>query len=182
MHLRLLTGLVGLLIAFSVAPANAQWKSYVNKEAGFSFLMPGALKSEKAVFRTAAGDQQATLYSATDDNIVYRVTVADIAGQDAQEAIKNAAAQFQANKRVMADSDARVEQNPGRKMTVDLPNNGGRSLAAIYTKNNRLMQLDVTVLPANGDYGTPDTARFIDSIAFGDERYEADATELTLQK
>jgi len=38
------------------------------------------------------------------------------------------------------------------------------------------------VLPANGDYGTPDSGRFVESIAFGDERYEADATVLTLQK
>ena len=182
MRVWVLSGFLGVGLALMATSASAQWKSYVNKEAGFSFLMPGAMKTEKATFKSAAGDQAATVYSATDDNIVYRVTVVEIGNQDPQAAINGAATVFQTDKKVMADAQARVEQNSGRKMTADLPNDGGRSMAAIYIKNNRLIQLDVTVLPANGDFGTPDTGRFIDSIAFGDERYEADATELQLQK
>jgi hypothetical protein len=182
MRLRILTGLVSVLLAVSILPANAQWKSYVSKEAGFSFLMPGEMKAEKTAYKSSAGDQPATVYSATDDNIVYRVTVIEVGGQAEAEAVKGAAASFVADKKVMADAEARVERNMGRKMTADLPNDGGRSMAAIYYKNNRLIQLDVTVLPANGDFATPDTGRFIDSIAFGDDRFEADATELKLQK
>jgi hypothetical protein len=38
------------------------------------------------------------------------------------------------------------------------------------------------VLPANGDYGTPDAGRFIDSLAFTLSRTEKGATELPLPR
>jgi len=88
MQIRFLAGLVGVLLAFSVLPAQAQWKSYVNKEVGFSFLMPGVLSSNKGTFKTPAGDKPSTVYSATDDNIVYQVSVAEIGGQDGIQAIR----------------------------------------------------------------------------------------------
>ena len=81
---------------------------------------------------------------------------------------------------MLADTEARVESSYGRKMTVDLPNNGGRSMAAVYFKDGHLIQLEATVLPANGDYGSPDMGRFVDSIAFGPDRAETDATDLKL--
>jgi hypothetical protein len=182
MRSRFLTGLLGLLIVFAAYPAQAQWKSYVNKEVGFSFLMPGTLTSGKGTYETATGERPATVYTATDDNIVYRVNVADTGGQDGAQAIKDAAEAFQSGHKVLTDNEARVEGQIGRKAAVDLAGNNGRSLTSIYFKNGHLIQLIVTVLPANGDYGTPDAGRFVESIAFGDERYEADATVLTLQK
>jgi len=36
------------------------------------------------------------------------------------------------------------------------------------------------VLPANGDYATPDAGRFIDSLTFNLARANKDATELKL--
>ena len=64
------------------------------------------------------------------------------------------------------------------KLTVDLPNNAGRSTAAFYFINGRIISLQATVLPANGDYDSPETARFVDSIAFFTVRAPDDAIEL----
>jgi hypothetical protein len=91
---------------------------------------------------------------------------------------------FQADKKVLMDTFARVEPGKdsiyGRKMTVDLPKNGGRTTAAFYFTDGKLISLEATVLPANGDYTSPDPGRFIDSIAFVLSRTQPGATELPL--
>ena len=143
------------------------------------------MKTEKATYpSTIAGPRAATVFRSLDDNIEYKVTVVDFTGRANQDAalIKEASTLLEANKKVLSDQDARVESSYGRKITVELPNNGGRSMAAVYFNNGRLVQLEATVLPANGDYGTPDTGRFVDSLAFFAERAEPDATELKLAK
>jgi hypothetical protein len=171
-------------LAFAT-PAFAQIHGYINREAGFSFSAPGEMKTEKMTYASASnGQRQATIYKSVDDNIEFSVTVIDFKGVSTPQTdlIKEASTAFQTKGKVMADSDARVESNYGRKMTVDLPNNDGRSMAGIYFTNGYLVELQTTVLPANGDYGTPDTGRFIDSIAFGQGREEPDAVELKLQK
>jgi hypothetical protein len=175
----------GIALAIAAAPAQAAWHGYINKEASFSFVAPGDVKTEKGAYRsTIAGPRVATVYKSVDDNIEYKVTVVDFAGgaSDGAAVIKEASTQLSANKKVLADSEARVESSYGRKMTVDLPNNGGRSMAAVYFNSGHLIELQATVLPANGDYGTPDIGRFVDSLAFGAGREEADATELKLAK
>jgi hypothetical protein len=83
---------------------------------------------------------------------------------------------------VLADASLGVDKLVGRKISVDLPNAGGRSMGAFYFRNRHLIQLQVTVLPANGDYGTPDMGRFIDSLAFLPNRINPGAIELTLMK
>ena len=66
----------------------------------------------------------------------------------------------------------------GRKLTVDLPNNAGRTSAAFYFINGRIVSLQATVLPANGDYDTPEMGRFVDSITFFTVLAPDDAIEL----
>ena len=39
---------------------------------------------------------------------------------------------------------------------IDLPINGGRTTGAFYFVNGRIVSLQATVLPANGDYGIPE--------------------------
>ena len=183
MHVRILGGLIGAALAMAIMPAEAAWHSYVNTEAGFSFTAPGAVKAEKSSYKsTAEGQRTATIFRSLEDDVEYRVTVVNFFGRKSDEAaiIKEASTLFQANKKVLADSEARVESSYGRKMTVDLPNAGGRSMVAVYFNQGYLIELQVTVLPANGDYGSPDMGRFVDSIAFGPDRAENDATDLKL--
>jgi hypothetical protein len=176
-------GLIGIVLSMSILPAEAAWHGYVNVEAGFSFMAPGDVKVEKAAYQsTLEGPRAATIFRSVEDNVEYRVMVVNFFGRknDEPAIIKEASTLFLANKKVLADSEARVESSYGRKMTVDLPNNGGRAMGAIYFSQGYLIELQVTILPANGDYGSPDMGRFVDSIAFGAGRSEPDATDLTL--
>ena len=78
---------------------------------------------------------------------------------------------------MLMDVFARVDRQFGRKLTIDLPNNAGRTMAAFYVINGRIISLQATVLPANGDYDTPDMGRFVDSISFFAVRAPDDAIE-----
>lgn len=185
MRVTILGCLTGLALGIAISPAEAAWHGYVSSEAGFSFIAPGDVKTEKATYRSAiAGQHAATVFRSVEDNVEFKVTVVDFAGRASDDAaiIKEAATVFEANSKVLADADARIESSYGRKMTVDLPNNGGRSMAAVFFSMGHLIHLQVTVLPANGDYLSPDLGRFVDSLAFGAGREEADATELKLAK
>ena len=183
MRIALYAGLTGIVLTLTAVPACAAWHSYFNKALEFSFLAPGELKTEKGTYKgTLAGERNATVFSSTEDNIEYRVTVVDFGGRTSEETslLDEAAAAYRAGKTVLSDESARVDSYYGRKMSADLPNNGGRSATAIYFKAGKLIQLEATVLPANGDYGTPDMGRFVESLAFLASRVDEGATELTL--
>jgi len=185
MRVTLLASMACAALVTLTAPANAAWKSYISKSMGFSFEAPGDLKTEKAKIKgQLAGDKDAIVYRSVDDNIEYKVTVVDFANRANDDAalIKEAATSLQNNRKVLADAEARVETSYGRKMTFELPNNGGRSMAAIYVSRGHLIQLEVTVLPANGDYASPDLGRFVDSIAFNSGSSDPGKIELQLAK
>ena len=184
MRFAIQAGLVAAVLAGTILPAEAAWNSYVNREVGFSFLAPGEVKTEKGVYRSAmAGQRDAVVFRSVEDNVEFKVTVVDFAARasDNTALIKEATATFLNNNKVLSDEDARIESDYGRKITIDFPNNGGRSMAAIYFKQGHLIQLQVTV-PPNGDMLTPDLGRFVDSLAFAAGREETSATELKLPK
>jgi hypothetical protein len=130
-----------------------------------------------------AGQRDAVVFRSVEENVEFKVTVVDFAARagDDTALIKEATATFLNNNRVLSDEDARIESDYGRKVTIDFPNNGGRSMAAIYFKQGHLIQLQVTV-PSSGDMLTPDLGRFVDSLAFGASYQESGATELKLPK
>ncbi len=184
MRFAIQAGLVGALLAVTMLPAEAAWNSYLNREVGFSFLAPGDMKTEKATYQSAmAGQRNAVVFRTVEDNVEFKVTVVDFAARTGDEAalIKEATATLLNNNKVLSDEDARIESDYGRKITIDFPNNGGRSMAAVYFKQGHLIQLQVTV-PPNGDMLTPDLGRFVDSLAFGAGYEESGATELKLIK
>ncbi|HEX3483724.1 MAG TPA: hypothetical protein VHT51_01605 [Micropepsaceae bacterium] len=179
----ILAGLTAIALLVGALPANAAWHGYFNAEAGFSYTAPGTVKAEKTSYRSASeGQRMATIFRSVEDDVEYKVTVVNFFGRKSNDdaIIKEASAQLRGTNKILSDEDARVESSYGRKMTVDLPQNGGRSMAALYFNQGYLIELQVTVLPANGDYGSPDMGRFVDSLAFGAGRGESDATELKL--
>jgi len=184
MRFAIQAGLVGAVMAVTMLPAEAAWQSYVNREVGFSFLAPGEMKTEKGVYKSAmAGQRDAFVFRSVEENVEFKVTVVDFAARTSDDTalIKEATATFLNNNKVLSDEDARIESDYGRKVTIDLPNNGGRSMAAIYFKQGHLIQLQVTV-PPTGDMLTPDLGRFVDSLAFSAGYQESGATELKLPK
>jgi hypothetical protein len=173
--------LVSAALTAMTAPAMAAWHGYISHPMGFAFAAPGQLKVEKGTYRGAvAGPRDTVVYRFVDDNIEYKVVVVDVSDRanDAANLLGEAAYIFQEDKKVLMDTFGRVDRQYGRKLTIDLPDNAGRATAAFYFINGRIISLQATVLPANGDYDTPDMGRFVDSITFFTVRATDDATEL----
>ena len=177
----ILAALIGATLMSMTAPAIATWRSYISHPMGFAFAAPGELKVERGTYRGAvAGARDTTVYRFVDDNIEYKVEVIDMRdiANDSATLLGEAEYGFQENKKVLMDAFARVDRDYGRKFTVDLPNNAGRTTAAFFFIQGRIISLLATVLPANGDYDTPETVRFVDSISFLTVRAPDNAIEL----
>jgi hypothetical protein len=170
-------------------PAQAAWKSSINRELGFSFMAPGEVKPAIGNFRgNFAGPRQTIVYRSVEDGIEYKVTVMSFLQAQAEGAtlLGEREYMFQDGKKVLMDTFARVGSDKdtvyGRKIVVDLPDNKGRTTGAFYFTKGRLVSLEATVLPANGNFASSDPSRFIDSIAFGLSRTEPGAVELETPK
>jgi len=183
----MLAALTGAALTMAALPAQAQsgWKSYIVKELGFSFMAPGNVKAEVGTFRGAiAGPRQTMVFKSVVNNIEYKVTVMTFLQAQAEGGtiLGERTFMFQENKTIVVDTFARVEPGKdavhGRKMVVDLADNKGRSTGAFFFTKGRLIALEATVLPANGDNESPDPARFVDSIAFNIARAGEGAIEL----
>ena len=181
--------LAGAAVTMAAMPAQAAWKSYINRELGFSFMAPGEVKAAVGNFRGAiAGPRQTIVYRSVEDNVEYKVTVMSYFQAQAEGATLLGERQymFQDGKKVLLDTFARVEPGKdavyGRKMVVDLPDNKGRTTGAFFFTKGRLIALEATVLPAHGDFATPDPARFVDSLVFVLSRTEPGAVELETPK
>jgi hypothetical protein len=184
-----LAALTGAAIAIAGMPAQAAWKSYINRELGFSFMAPGEVKTDVGTFRGAvAGPRQTIVYRSTDNNIEYKVTVMSFLQAQAEGAtiLGEREYMFQDGKKVLLDAFGRVEPGKdavyGRKIVIDLPDHKGRTMGAFYFTRGRLISLEATILPANGDFASPDPALFVDSIAFELSRTEPGAVELKTPK
>jgi hypothetical protein len=181
MRLTVLATVAGVALAAMTAPSMAAWRGYISHTLGFAFAAPGDLKVEKGTYRGALAGQRDTLvYRFMDDDIEYKAVIVDLTdkAKDSANLLGEAEFQFQENKKLLMDTFGRVDRQVGRKLTIDLPNNGGRSTAAFYFIDGRIVSLQATVLPANGDYDTPEMGRFIDSMTFFTIRAPENAIEL----
>jgi hypothetical protein len=181
MRLKGLILLAGAALAVMTAPAHAAWHGYISHPLGFAFAAPGELKVEKGTYSgPVAGTHDTLIYRFIDDNIEYKVVVVDVTAQANQSAnlLGEAEYLFQDQKKLLVDTVDHFDRQYGRKLTIDLPNDGGRTTAAFYFVNGRIVSLQATVLPANGDYDSPEMGRFVDSITFFPEHAADDAIEL----
>jgi hypothetical protein len=188
MRKRVLAAIVVAALGASALPAQAAWKNYVNRELGFSFRAPGELKTGSGTYQTElAGAHQTIVYSAMEDDIEYKLTVVRFPqAAEAASILGEREYDFQDGKTVLLDTFARVENGKdavfGRKLVIDLPDHKGRTTAAFYFTKGKLVALEATVLPANGDFASPDPALFVDSITFMLRRGEPGAIELANPK
>jgi hypothetical protein len=185
MRLKTLAVLAGAAFMAMTASAEAASRAYISHVFGFAFAAPGEMKIEKGSYQGAvAGKHDTLVYHFTDDNIDYKVIVIDTTAQANQAAnlLGEAEFLFQDQKKLRADVIDRFDRQYGRKLTIDLPNNGGRATAAFYFVDGRILSLQATVLPANGDYDTPEPGRFVDSITFAPEHAPEEAMELPIPK
>ncbi|HXJ00197.1 MAG TPA: hypothetical protein VNH44_03175 [Micropepsaceae bacterium] len=169
-------------LLISAVPAEAAWQYYACPSDNFASQFPDSPKLENGRFSMPRHGlaKSAHIYTATVDNVVYRMMVADYsdrAGDGAsimEEAIfqhTEADDHGQQNGKVIGNVTTRIEPvgrgaTYGRSITMDLPNNGGRNLTNFYFRDGRLYEQSVVILPANGDYGSPNASRFVESLLF----------------
>jgi hypothetical protein len=184
-----LAALTSAAIAISTAPVVAEWKSYISKDLGFSFMAPGEVKAELGTYRgEVAGPRQTIVFKSTEDNIEYKVTVMSFAQAQADGAVILGEREFmfRQRKNVLMDTFSQVGAGKdtmyGRKIVIDLPMNKGRTTGAFYFTNGRLYTLEATVPPANANNASLDPGRFVDSIKFVLSPTEPDAIELHAPK
>jgi hypothetical protein len=180
MRLTSLAILAGAAFTAMAAPAMAAWHGYISHPFGFAFAAPGEVTVEKGTYRApVAGQRESLTYRFTDDGIEYKAIVIDMRdiANNAATLLGEAEYLFQENKKVLNDKPERFDRQFGRKFTIDLPNNGGRTTAAFYFVNGHIISLQATV-PANGDIDTPEMGRFVDSLTFETIRAADDAIEL----
>lgn len=178
------------VLSLAGVPAHAAaWKTYISHSLGFSFDAPGEVTTAKGTYRAGvAGVNPAIVYRSTDNNIRYRVTVIDFSKRLGESSVimEEAAYILQDGKHVLMNDFGRVEPGKnavyGRRMTFDLPDKGGREQAATYFTKGHLFILEAVVLPANGDFTTPDAGRFLDSLVFDLDHTEPGASELPIPK
>ena len=181
----LLAALAGAALTTAALPAQAAWKSYINKELGFSFMAPGEVKTAVGNSRGAiAGPRQTIVYRSVEDNIEYKVTVMSFrqAQADGATLLGEREYMFQDGKKALIDTFSRVGSGMntvyGRKLAVELPGNKGRTMGAFYFTKGRLIALEATELAAKGDVASANAQRFIDSISFAVGNSEPGAVEL----
>jgi hypothetical protein len=180
MRVAALASLAGALVVMTVS-AQTVWRGYISHPLGFAFAAPGQPKMEKGTYRgEVAGSRETNVYKFAADGIEYRAIVIDMTDKanNAATLLGEAEFMFQDKKKVLMDTFANVDRHLGRKLTIDLPNNGGRMTGAFYFVDGRIVSLQATILPSNGDYGSPEMGRFVDSITFNVVRAAEDAIEL----
>jgi len=172
----------GATLAFSVSPAQAAWEYYISHPLSFSVAMPGEVIASRGTYEAVvAGTHDTIVFSSSENGIDYRVMLVDTLDvQDkAASLLGEAAYNFQDGKTLMMDIDARADRHFGRKLTVELPNDAGRATAEYFFLNGQLLELRATI-PPGGDYGSPNIARFIDSVAFFPDMANQNSVELNL--
>jgi hypothetical protein len=166
----------------SGAPAQAAWGYFACPSDNFASQFPAAPKMDKTIFSMPRHGRalSARAYSTTVDNIVYRMLVADYSDRVPDGASILLEAIFQhteaddhglQNGKVLGNTTTRIEPvgrgaTYGRSITMDFPNGGGRNQTNFYFRDGKLYEQSVTVLPANGDYSSPNGSRFVESLLF----------------
>jgi hypothetical protein len=188
MRILTLVVLAGVAMANSAAAAAAEWKTYVSKDLGFSFMAPSDVKAAVGTYRgEVAGPRQTITFRSAEDNIDYRVTVLSFTQAQADGATLLGEREFMFRQRNNVVLDAFTQTGTGKdaiyghKIEIDLPMNKGRTMGAFYFVNGKLYALEAT-MPAGSNYASPGPARFVDSIKFAPSRTEAGAVELTTPK
>ena len=184
---RIILAVAAVLV--SAAPAEAKWQYFSCQSDNFATEFPAAPRAQKIKFSMTIAKEalSARSYTAILNNIVYKMVVADYSDRiptsasilaeamafitDADPAAVRRAQESGkervSNGKVIANDSARVgDETYGRRITMDLSNNGGRATTTLFFFDGKLYEQSATILPANGDYDTPYATRFVESLIF----------------
>ena len=154
-------GAVLATAVIAAMPAQAAWKSYINKELGISFMAPGEVKAAVGNFRGAiAGPRQTIVYRSVEDNIEYKVTVMSFLQAQAEGAniLAEREYMFQDRKNVLMDTFARVGSGkdavygrkygelPWRNLQIEISHSYKKYLGCYYEPLRREPRIDCSTI------------------------------------
>jgi hypothetical protein len=160
-----------ILAAFVLSvPAAAQsWQEYSYPEYAFTVAFPAAPQTEMTTYQvTDNRSVPAHVYSVRQNNIVFRVTVADLAntGLDENVVIDHAIKTLSQGGEVKFNIPHRIYKVYGRQFST-LAADGSRSTVAVFDYKGRLYQIEAKALAGGGDTAA-ETLRFQQSLVFTD--------------
>jgi hypothetical protein len=169
-------------LAISTMPAEAAWQYYACPSDNFASQFPDVPKMQPITFTMPRHKAalSAHVYETTTDNVIFRMLVADYSDRVADGASILEEAIFEHTEAddhglqhgtILGNTTSRIEPvvrgaTYGRSITMDLPMNGGRTQTNFYFRDGKLYEQSVTILPANGDYGSTVGSRFVESLMF----------------
>lgn len=169
-------------LAVSTMPAEAAWQYFACPSDNFASQFPDVPKLAPIAYSMPRHKAalSARTYTTTVDNIIYRMMVADYSDRVADGASILEEAIFEHTEAddhglqhgtILGNTTSRIEPvvrgaTYGRSITMDLPEKGGRTQTNFYFRDGKLYEQSVTILPANGDYGSPNGSRFVESLLF----------------
>ena len=173
MRLGLISASVIALVSSGIAPAAAAWKDYTYPELSLGKEFPAEPARRAIEYKTqVAGTAKATELAAKDDNIEYKVVVAelqhkaDVGASIMGECVANAELEGE----VLANMGTRIEPGAkavhGRIVSVNLDNDKGRRQTACLFTQGRLYIIQATVLPEHGQPNSSQVIRFVNSLRF----------------
>ena len=159
--------LIALMLAlFAVTgPVVAQeWKEYTYPNLSFTVAFPADPKIETATYEAAEGRSvEAQVYSLTQDNSVFKLTIAKLdPAMEERAVIDHAIKALSQGAEVKVNIEHRISWIYGRQLSLL-----GADGSQFYYKQ-RLYQIEGKVLPT-GKNSTADAIRFQQSLTFTDE-------------
>jgi hypothetical protein len=154
------------------SPAFAQnWKEYTYPDFAFAVAFPAEPQVETTTHQVADGRSVAArVYSVRQNNVVFKVTVADLTGTGLEEkaVIDHAIKTLAAGGEVKVNIPHRIYRIYGRQLSI-AGADGSHSSAAVFDHKGRLYQIEGKALAggsaANSGF---DTIRFQQSLTFTD--------------
>ena len=166
--------IIAFVLAAFVAggPAAAQsWQEYSYPDYSFAVAFPAAPQIETTTHRVADGRSvEARVYSVRQNNVVFKMTVAELADSSLQESavIDHAIKTLSEGGEVKINVPHRIYRVYGRQLSV-LGADGSHSMAAVFDYKGRLYQIEAKALPGRSASDTNfDLVRFQQSLSFTD--------------
>jgi hypothetical protein len=146
--MRLIIGLFAVLIASAAAQAQG-WQEYAYPTYAFGVAFPAEPKVETTTYPAPDGrTAQAHVYSVTQNDAVFKMTVVELPGMEEKAVIDHAIKSLARGGEIRLDIPARVARVYGRQLSI-VGADGARSSDAIFYHLGRLYQIEGKALSGN---------------------------------
>ena len=168
--MRSITFILAALVA-SAPTAALSWQEYAYPDYAFALAFPADPQIETTTHQVAEGRSvPARVYSHRQNNVVFKMTVADLAGTNLDEkaVIDHAIKTLSASGKVEVNIPQRIYRVYGRALTIHGAD-GSHSMAMVFDYKGRLYQIEAKALPGGSAADTEiDIIRFQQSLTFTD--------------